>query len=99
MCRDAGTGVRNSGLDDEDWSYQVCNEMVMPIQTNGKTDMFLRDPWKADIFVKNCQLYNGLNSQSDCALDTFGGRKPNKDYKHASNIDFTNGDLDQCRTG
>jgi Serine carboxypeptidase S28 len=30
------------GLDDDGWSYQVCNEMVMPIQSNGMTDMFPR---------------------------------------------------------
>jgi len=28
------------GLDNNGWNYQVCNEMVMPIAQNGKTDMF-----------------------------------------------------------
>jgi hypothetical protein len=100
-CTDVGDGVSRVApdLDDNGWSYQVCNEMVMPIQSNGITDMFPSDPWVADTFVKNCQLYNGLNPQFDWALDTFGGRNPNKDFMHASNIVFTNGDLDPWRAG
>jgi hypothetical protein len=63
------------------------------------TDMFLRDLWDADEFVRNCNKYQGLNPQFDWALDTFGGRNPNKDFLHASNIVFTNGDLDPWRAG
>ena len=87
------------GLDDDGWSYQACNEMVMPIQQNGVTDFFPRDLWDADKFVENCKKYNMLNPQFDWALDTFGGRNPNKDFMHASNIVFTNGDLDPWRAG
>ena len=61
--------------------------------------MFLADPWNADAFVKNCQLYSHLNPQFDWALDTFGGRNPSKDFMHASNIVFTNGELDPWRAG
>ena len=86
-------------LDDNGWGYQVCNEMVMPIQTNGVTDMFLADLWSADAFVQSCQQQSHLNPQFDWALDTFGGRNPSKDFLHASNIVFTNGDLDPWRAG
>ena len=99
---DVGTGVplnKTSGLDDDGWGYQVCNEMVMPISQNGKTDMFLPELWSADDFVSNCQQYQQLNPQFNWALDTFGGRNPNRDFLHASNIVFTNGNLDPWRAG
>ncbi len=60
MCTDIGSQSSND-LDDNGWGYQVCNEMVMPIQTNGVTDMFLADPWNADAFVKSCQEQSHLN--------------------------------------
>jgi dipeptidyl-peptidase-2 len=40
-----------------------------------------------------------LNPQFNWALDTFGGRNPNKDFLHLENIVFTNGDLDPWRAG
>jgi lysosomal Pro-X carboxypeptidase len=49
------------GLDDNGWNYQVCNEMVMPIQQNGITDMFPKDLWNADAFVAGCKKSTGLN--------------------------------------
>ena len=61
--------------------------------------MFLSQPWDADQFVRDCNKYQNLNPQFDWALDTFGGRNPNKDFAHASNIIFTNGDLDPWRAG
>ena len=50
-CTDIGMSSAANDLDDNGWGYQVCNEMVMPIQTNGVTDMFLADLWSADAFV------------------------------------------------
>lgn len=73
--------------------------MVMPIAQNGMTDMFIKQLWSADDFVNSCQKNNWLNPQFDWALDTFGGRNPNQDFMHASNIVFTNGDLDPWRAG
>lgn len=40
-----------------------------------------------------------MNPQFNWALDTFGGRNPNKDFLKISNIVFTNGDLDPWRAG
>ena len=103
-CTDVGNATSSKdkaqpGLDDDGWSYQVCNEMVMPISQNGVTDMFPQQLWSADQFVANCQQYQHLNPQFNWALDTFGGRNPNKDFLHTSNIIFTNGDLDPWRAG
>ncbi len=101
QCTDIGDGSQTKvqgGLDDDGWNYQVCNEMVMPIAQNGKTDMFNPELWSADAFVEGCQGHF-LTPQFDWALDTFGGRNPNRDFLHVSQIVFTNGDLDPWRAG
>ena len=90
----------DEALDSLGWSYQVCNEMVMPIASNGKTDMFLSELWNPDTYVKECiASRSGLKPQFDWAMDTFGGRNLNKDFSLISNIVFTNGDLDPWRAG
>ena len=53
-CTDIDISAPTSGLDDDGWNYQVCNEMVMPIAQNGKTDMFNSELWVADDFVSSC---------------------------------------------
>ena len=98
-CTDVGSSQPKGGLDDFGWDYQVCNEMVMPIAQNGITDMFYRELWNADSYVEQCQATHYMTPQFNWALDTFGGRNPNKDFKHLSNIVFTNGDLDPWRAG
>jgi Serine carboxypeptidase S28 len=73
--------------------------MVMPIAQNGITDMFYRQLWNPDDYVSQCQQNNYMTPQFNWALDSFGGRNPNKDFRHVSNIAFTNGDLDPWRAG
>jgi hypothetical protein len=73
--------------------------MVMPIAQNGKTDFFNAELWDADAFVSQCQSTHFLNPQFNWVLDLFGGRNPNRDFLHVSNIVFTNGDLDPWRAG
>jgi len=97
-CYDLSESSSQNDLDSDGWSYQVCNEMVMPIAQSGKTDMFLPQPWSPDDFVSDC-LTKGLTPQFDWALDTFGGRNTKKDFNHVSNIIFSNGDLDPWRAG
>jgi lysosomal Pro-X carboxypeptidase len=81
------------------WNYQVCNEMIMPISSNGFTDMFLTSLWDPDTYYDNCVSQMGLKPQFTWALDTFGGRNPQKDFAHYSNIILTNGNLDPWRAG
>lgn len=81
------------------WDYQVCNEMVMPIYQSGITDMFPVQPFNPDAYLQQCQATKGLTPQWDWALDTFGGRNTKMDFKHTSNIIFSNGDLDPWRAG
>ena len=101
-CTEVGlgqNGLGQNGLDLDGWDYQVCNEMVMPIYQNGKTDMFNPELYAPDAYVAQCQATHWLTPQFDWALDAFGGRNPNKDFRHISNIVFTNGDLDPWRAG
>jgi hypothetical protein len=60
--------------------------------------MFLPEPFDPDQIFTDCAK-KGLVPQFDYALDTFGGRNINKDFAHASNIIFSNGDLDPWRAG
>lgn len=87
------------GLDTNGWSILACNEMVMPQGASGVTDMFLPQPWDATAYTQQCQQSYGLTPQYDFALDYFGGRNPSKDFRHASNIIFSNGDLDPWHAG
>jgi hypothetical protein len=61
--------------------------------------MFQPQLWNADDFVSSCQENQFMTPQFNWALDSFGGRNPNKDFKEISNIVFTNGDLDPWRAG
>lgn len=61
--------------------------------------MFNPEIWEPDSFVSECQSTHGLNPQFNWVLDNFGGRNPNKDFLHTSNIIFTNGNLDPWRAG
>ena len=54
--------------------------------------------WDPDQFVSDCSK-KGLTPQFNWALDTFGGRNVKKDFLHASNIIFSNGDIDPWRAG
>lgn len=60
--------------------------------------MFLPQPWNPDEFAADCAKM-GLKPQFDFILDSFGGRNVNLDFMHASNIIFSNGDLDPWRAG
>lgn len=61
--------------------------------------MFMPQYWDSDAYVTSCNSDFGLNPQFTWALDTFGGRNPQKDFAHYSNIIFTNGLLDPWRAG
>jgi lysosomal Pro-X carboxypeptidase len=86
----------STGLDANGWNVLACNEMVMPQGSSGINDMFLPQPWDAPA---QCQKKYGLTPQYNWALDYFGGRNPSKDFKHTSNIIFSNGELDPWHVG
>ncbi|KAG0423995.1 hypothetical protein HPB47_000250 [Ixodes persulcatus] len=77
------------------WHIQSCNEMVMPICSNGKTDMFFDRPWIIENVTANCEKKFGLTPDVHKAALIFGG----KNISAASNIIFSNGDLDPWSAG
>ncbi|CAN8010443.1 unnamed protein product [Ixodes pacificus] len=82
-------------LDAGGWDIQSCNEMVMPMCSNGKTDMFFDNPWIIENVTAKCQQKFGLTPDVDKAALIFGG----KNISAASNIIFSNGDLDPWSAG
>lgn len=61
--------------------------------------MFWPQYFDPDAYVQDCISSKGMKPDFFWALDTFGGRNPQKDFMHTSNIVFTNGDLDPWRAG
>ncbi|CAN8010442.1 unnamed protein product, partial [Ixodes pacificus] len=86
----------NAGTpDDQGWDIQSCNEMVMPMCSNGKTDMFFDNPWIIENVTARCQKKFGLTPDVHKAALLYGG----KNISAASNIIFSNGDLDPWSAG
>jgi len=100
MCYNT-TSDAVSSLGDAGWDYQACTEMVMPmcskgdILTNANGDMFEPAEWNLDDFSADCQRKYGVTPRPDWAIVEYGGR----DVDSASNIVFSNGDLDPWGPG
>ncbi|KAG0423992.1 hypothetical protein HPB47_000247 [Ixodes persulcatus] len=70
-------------LDVGSWGIQSCNEMVMPMCSNGKTDMFFDRPWIIENVTAKCEKFGVTPDVHKVAL-IFGG----KNISAASNIIF-----------
>lgn len=96
----AGTcnDLSNSGspdLGDLGWSYQACSEMVMPIASNGKTDMFIPYPYNLTDYSAYCKQVWGAIPRAGWVPTYYGGFN----ITTATNIVFSNGQLDPWRGG
>eukprot|EP00744_Colponema_vietnamica_P006118 GILI01008906.1.p1 GENE.GILI01008906.1~~GILI01008906.1.p1 ORF type:complete len:482 (-),score=132.71 GILI01008906.1:278-1624(-) len=83
-------------LDDAGWNYLACTEMMMPIATNGVTDMFPAAPWDPQAFSQSCKEQFGVVPQPFWAEQHYGGRTI---LPTVSNIIFSNGNLDPWSSG
>ena len=61
--------------------------------------MFIAQPWDYAGYTLSCQNQFGLTPIYDFVFDYFGGKDVMRDFKHASNIIFSNGQLDPWRAG
>lgn len=98
QCLDV-TVQQGGGLDDNGWGVLACNEMVMPFASDATTSMFPTDSWNEKTNTAYCVGLYGEKPQYNWALDYFGGRVPKRDFMKASNIIFSNGELDPWQAG
>ncbi|CAG0893509.1 unnamed protein product [Cyprideis torosa] len=89
-CLDPKKSIMADNLGAEAWSYQSCTEMVMPQCNTDTSGVFPNEPWNIESFAKACKENYGVTPRSYDAIDTYGG----SDLKSATNIIFSNGDLD-----
>ncbi|XP_046669283.1 lysosomal Pro-X carboxypeptidase-like isoform X1 [Homalodisca vitripennis] len=82
-------------LIDDLWGYQACTEMVMPMCSDGKHDMFEPSKWNFNDYAKECYEQYGVLPQPFHAKNLYGG----KHISTASNIIFSNGQLDPWSSG
>ena len=69
--------------------------MVMPVCSNGVTDMFEVMPWDLNQYSQMCKKTYGVSSEGEKAIILFGGRN----ISTASNIIFSNGMRDPWSAG
>ncbi|XP_022664564.1 lysosomal Pro-X carboxypeptidase-like [Varroa destructor] len=93
-CNDVENGAGDN-LGDAGWNIQMCNEMVTSFCGNGKTDMFYNYTWEFTQFRANCEETYSMTPDLYKARMIFGG----VDISSASNIIFSNGDIDPWSAG
>jgi len=89
-----GTG----DLDGYGWNILACNQLAMPLGY-GADSMFIPEAFDYDSYTKMCQKTYGLTPDYDWALTYFGGYNITQDFLSATNIVFSNGELDPWRAG
>lgn len=94
-CNDvSGHSDDRHGMDNG-WAFQACTEMVMPMCSDGVSDMFYVSPWNLTAYVEACRNRYGVSADPDKIVTTYGG----KNIRAASNIIFSNGDMDPWSGG
>jgi hypothetical protein len=71
----------------------------MPMGDDPAVSCFTWDNWDKAAFIEHCNSTYQQIPKFDWALDYFGGNDPYKDFASASNIVFSNGDLDPWHAG
>jgi len=77
------------------WNYQACTEMIMPISSNGTSDMFPPSYFSLEELTEQCQASFGVSPRADWIPIYYGATN----IAATSNIIFSNGMLDCWRGG
>lgn len=72
------------------WRFQGCTELVMPVCSDGVTDMFFPSTWNLTEETDKCNKRFGVSPDIYKIVMTYGGSY----LSTASNIVFSNGELD-----
>jgi len=96
--------ISNAGtpsLGDQAWEYQTCTEMVMPISSNGTSDMFPLSVFSLESWTEYCQQTWGVTPNPYWVTTNFGGDLLPSGITNlvGSNIVFSNGQLDPWSSG
>ena len=81
----------------ESWRYQMCTELIFPLCSNGKIDMFEKQDWDPVAYRDKCYEQFKIKPREEWQLIKYGGSS--HDFKDYSNIIFSNGDLDPWSSG
>lgn len=84
-----------AGLDARGWWFQACTEMVMPFCSTGVDDFFPPAKWDYEAFAQGCRQVWGIEPRPLWVEKEYWG----KNISAASNIIFSNGDLDPWAGG
>jgi len=84
------SGSADNTFMDMAWSYQTCTDIPMPSCSTGVNDMFEPSPWNYTVYSDGCYLTWNVRPDADFVPREYGGPS----FAFASNIIFSNGDLD-----
>lgn len=85
---------------EDNWGFQYCTEMTMPMESNPKTSMFPPSKWNLSATSDECEAQYGVRPRPSWVLTRFGGRNISQYLQHfGSNIVFTSGSLDPWTAG
>jgi lysosomal Pro-X carboxypeptidase len=96
-CYDLGvTGNNETTEDGELWDFLFCSDMLQPASRDGVSDMFYPQPFELDTVVQGCRDKWHIEPRPEWATVNYGGWEA---LRAASNLVFTNGELDPWKGG
>ena len=82
------------------WEYQKCTELPMPYGTNGQTDIFYYAPFSWVTWNAYCEKKYGTEPRRQWEAVNYGMYyNIAHEMRYATNIVFTNGDIDPWSVG